>query len=63
MLVIGFTIAFLANLRILVKVSSHPVAYLKAQFIYLLTYKLFLNRFKLKKDGCVRVSLIFNMLG
>ena len=56
MLVTGFTTVFLANLRFFVEIPSHPVAH----FIYLLTYKLFLKRFKFKKHDYCK---IFNILG
>ena len=62
-LVIGFTTVVWANLRILVEIPSHPVAFLRFNLLICLLINSSLMGLNSNDEGSVRLSLIFKILG
>ena len=62
-LVIGFTTVVWANLRILVEIPSHPVAFLRFKLLICLLINSSLMGLNSNDEGSVRLSLIFKILG
>ena len=62
-LVIGFTTVVWANLRILVEIPSHPVAFLRFNLFICLLINSSLMGLNSNDEGSVRLSLIFKILG